>query len=64
MYREYIRREVRRIWCGGRIITTVNELSNALDENVKVQILLSDYFEETAILGQINIEEKINCRDI
>ena len=39
-------------------------MSNALGKNVKVQILLSDYFEETAILGQINIEEKINCRDI
>lgn len=47
-----------------RIITTVNELSNVLGENVRVQILLSDCFEETANLGQINIEEKINCIDI
>ena len=57
-------RKFRRIWCGGRIIIIANELSNALGKNVKVQILLSDYFEETAILGQINIEEKINCRDM
>ena len=57
-------RKFRRIWCGGRIITTVNELSNVLGENVKVQILLNNCFEETAILGQINIEEKINCRDM
>lgn len=47
-----------------RIITTVNELSKVFDENVKVQILLSDCFEETANLGQINIEEKTNCIDI
>ena len=37
---------------------------NAFGENVKVQILLSDCFEETANLGQINIEEKINCIDM
>ena len=64
MCRWYIRREVRRIWCGGRIITTANELSNAFGENVKVQILLSEYFEETAILGQINLEEMSNCIDM
>ena len=58
-------RKFRRIWYGGeRIITTVNELSNALDENVKVQILLSEYFEETAILEQINLEEMSNCIDM
>ena len=58
-------RKFRRIWHGGRrIITTVNELSNALDENVKVQILLSDYFEETEELEQINIEEMSNCIDM
>ena len=58
-------RKFRRIWCGGRrIITTVNELSNALDENVKVQILLSDYFEETANCMQMNLEEMTNCIDM
>lgn len=48
----------------GRIITMVNELSKVFGENVRVQILLNDCFEETANLGQINIEEKINCIDI
>ena len=37
---------------------------NAFGENVKVQILLSDYFEETAILEQINLEEMSNCIDM
>ena len=64
MCRWYIRREVRRIWCGGRIITTVNELSNVLGENVKVQILLNNCFEETANCMQMNLEEKINCIDM
>ena len=58
-------RKFRRIWYGGeRIITTVNELSNALGKNVKVQILLSDYFEETANYMQMNIEEMSNCIDM
>ena len=58
-------RKIRRIWYGGvRIIIIANELSNALDENVKVQILLNDYFEETAILEQINLEEMSNCIDM
>ena len=47
-----------------RIITTVNELSNVLGENVKVQILLSDYFEETANCMQMNLEEMTNCIDM
>lgn len=47
-----------------RIITTVNELSNILGENVKVQILLKGYLEETVNLGQINIEEMSNCIDM
>ena len=32
-----------------------------MGENVKVQILLSDYFEETEELEQMNIEEMSNC---
>lgn len=58
-------RKIRRIWCGRkRIITTVNELLNAFGENVKVQILLSDCFEETANLEQMNLEEMSNCIDM
>ena len=64
MCRWYIRREVRRIWCGGRIITTANELSKVFGENVRVQILLSDYFEETANCMQMNLEEMTNCIDM
>ena len=37
---------------------------NAFGENVKVQILLSEYFEETEELEQINIEEMSNCIDM
>lgn len=47
-----------------RIITTVNELSKVFGENVRVQILLKGYFEETANLGQMNPEEMSNCTDI
>lgn len=47
-----------------RIITTVNELSKVFGENIRVQILLKGYLEETVNLGQINIEEKINCTDM
>ena len=36
-------------------------MSNAFGENVKVQILLSEYFEETANCMQMNIEEMSNC---
>lgn len=65
MCRWYIRRKFRRIWYGRkRIITTVNELLNAFGENVKVQILLSDCFEETANLEQMNLEEMSNCIDM
>lgn len=42
----------------------INELLNALGENVKVQILLSEYFEETANYMQMNIEEMSNCIDM
>lgn len=47
-----------------RIITTVNELSNVLGENVKVQILLSDYFEGMTNCKQMNLEEMSNCIDM
>ena len=33
-------------------------------ENVRVQILLSDYFEETANCMQMNLEEMTNCIDM
>lgn len=35
-----------------------------MGENVKVQILLSDYFEETANCMQMNLEEMTNCIDM
>ena len=35
-----------------------------MGKNVKVQILLSDYFEETANCMQMNIEEMSNCIDM
>lgn len=46
-----------------RIITTVNELSNVLGENVKVQILLNDYFEGMTNCKQMNLEEIRKVRE-
>ena len=39
-------------------------MSNAWGKNVKVQILLSEYFEETANCMQMNLEEMSNCIDM
>ena len=39
-------------------------MSKVFGENVKVQILLSDYFEETANCMQMNLEEMTNCIDM
>ena len=39
-------------------------MSNAFGENVKVQILLNNCFEETANLEQMNLEEMSNCIDM
>lgn len=42
----------------------IDELSKVFGENVKVQILLSEYFEETANCMQMNLEEMTNCIDM